>query len=173
MTRTETRSIMAPMGLTYVDNKENTMYHPLDYSVSFRITHPSMNPDVLCKQLRLNAKFKWQAGTQRKTPDGEPLPGVYRDTYCCFELVHPKTVGLSEFLLKHSRKLFKHKDLLHDIRSTGGTLEYFVGWFVDKDSGEVFGLELLKQLTELGIDLSLAVYAGSRTSVSVTDKVRS
>jgi hypothetical protein len=146
--------------------------YPFDYSVSFRVTHPSMNPDILCKQLRSNTKTKWQAGALRKTPDGESLPGVYSETYCCFELAHPKNVGLSEFLLRNNKKLFRYKDFLHSIRSTGGTLEYFVGWFADKDSGEVFELELLKQLAELGINLSLAVYAGSRTSVSVTEKRR-
>lgn len=106
----------------------------------------------------MEAKFKWKAGAERKTPEGTPLAGVYETTYCCFDLEHSKNIGLADFLKRCNRNLYKHKDFFNSIRSTGGDLEYFIGWFTDKDSGETFDLELLQQMAELGIDLALCVY---------------
>lgn len=132
------------------------------YHVSLRIDHPSMDPEHICTGLGLNAEYKWKAGAERKTPTGQSLPGTYEATYCCFELMHAKRAGLTDFLKMNTRKLYKHREFLDSIRSTGGTLEYFIGWFADTDSGEIFDLELLNQFVELGINISIAVYPNNK-----------
>ena len=145
--------------------------HPFKYHVSLRVHHPDLDPEKIINILGIKAEFKWKAGTKRKTPRGRSLTGVYDSTYCCFELKHSKEVRLVDFLKRYNRKLYKQKDFFETIRSTGGKLEYFIGWFFDKDSGEIFDLELLKQLVELGIDLSLSVYgADIKTSRSSPGK---
>lgn len=129
------------------------------YKVSFRVHHPSMDPDQISSKLGLEPQYKWAVGAARKTPKGTPLKGVYEASYCAFRLNPAKNVELVDFLKKFNKSLYKHKTFLRSIRSTGGRLEYFVGWFSNKDSGESFDLELLEQLVELGVDLSLAVYS--------------
>jgi len=137
------------------------------YVVSFRIHHPSMDPDLISSKLGLEPQHKWKAGAERKTPKGKPLTGVYEKSFCTFRLKHGKNIELADFLKGYTKKLHKNKRFLKSIRSTGGKLEYFIGWFTDKDSGEVFDLELLEQLVKLGIDLSLAVYGPSKDCIEL------
>jgi hypothetical protein len=54
--------------------------------------------------------------------------------------------------------LAPHRPFFHEIRSQGGTIELFVGWFLDGQSGDVFDCDLLAQIADLKIDLSLDVY---------------
>ncbi len=132
--------------------------NPLKYDVSFRVRHPEMDPEHISEELGLKATYKWKAGTGRKTPKGETLKGTHESTYCSFELQHPQKTGLSDLLKQFNNKLYQHRDFIKSIRVTGGSLEYFVGWYSNKDSGEIFDLELLTQLVELGIDLSIEVH---------------
>jgi len=132
--------------------------NPFKYDASFRVRHPEMEPEHISEELGLKAKHQWKAGTARKTPKGEPLKGMYENTYCSFELKHPQNTGLCNLLKQFNHRLYERKEFLKSIRLSGGTLEYFVGWYSDKDSGELFDLELLTQLVELGIDLSIEVY---------------
>ena len=131
---------------------------PFKYEVSFRIHHPAMDPELITSKLGLEPQNKWAAGAPRKTPKGTPLKGVYESSYCTFRLRPSKKIQLADFLKDFNKSLYKHKRFLKSIRSTGGKLEYFIGWFSNKDSGEIFDLELLGELVELGVDLSVAVY---------------
>jgi hypothetical protein len=54
--------------------------------------------------------------------------------------------------------LAPHCHFLHGFRSQGGTIELFVGWFLDGPSGDVFDCDLLARLADLKIDLSLDIY---------------
>ena len=40
----------------------------------------------------------------------------------------------------------------------GGSTELFVGWFLERDGGDVFPHRLLTELGKLGLDLSLDIY---------------
>jgi hypothetical protein len=55
-----------------------------------------------------------------------------------------------------------HKRFFHQIRSEGGKVELFVGWFFDGHSGGVFSHDLLARMADLKIDLSLDVYPPDR-----------
>jgi hypothetical protein len=57
-----------------------------------------MNPEEICEKLGLQALHKWMAGTQRKTPKGVLLKGVYEESYCTFKLEASKDYGLIDFL---------------------------------------------------------------------------
>ena len=95
------------------------------------------------------------------TPRGEPLSGFNNFTYCSFNLNHANT-DLVEFLHSFSDKLYAHNSYLERLRSTGGLLEYFVGMYVDKNAGIVVDMPLLNKLVDLGIQLSLDLYKGTR-----------
>jgi hypothetical protein len=55
-------------------------------------------------------------------------------------------------------QLAPHRPFFDRIRSQGGTIELFVGWFFDGHSGDEFDCDLLGRMADLKIDLSLAVY---------------
>lgn len=127
------------------------------YWVSLRIRHPLMDPDYICSQLDMEAKIKWKVGNERKTPKGRSLIGKYEITYCVFDLEHSETMTLADFLRISNGKLYSHREFLKSIRESGGSLEYYIGWFSKGDSGETFDFELLKQLVDLGIELSIEI----------------
>lgn len=132
------------------------------YDVSLRIRHPEIDPEVICKKLRMKARHKWMSGSQRKTSKGVILDGVYEYSYCSFRLEHSKNLDLIEFLRECNERFYPHKEFFKHIRSSGGTIEYFIGWYFNGNSGEVFDLNLLSQMTELNIDLSLDIYGENK-----------
>jgi hypothetical protein len=131
------------------------------YDVSLRISHPKMEPDEICKKLSLEAKFMWEAGTQAKTPTGRSLNFTRKDTYCSFKLEHPPEKELVDFLKSCNEKFYIHKEYFEHIRSTGGRIEYFIGYYCDKNCGVIFDIDLLESLVKLKIDLSLDFYGES------------
>ena len=135
---------------------------PYTYDISFRIFHPTLDPDLIIKKLEMNPKYKWKVGTQRKTPKGKPLKGVYNESYCSFELKDTQNVGLVEFLKKNNELLYTHKSFFNKLTFTGGDIEYFIGLYADSNFGEVFDIELLKQLADLNIKLSLDFYVNTK-----------
>ncbi len=132
--------------------------YPHRYKVSIRVWHPKMDAEEISNRLGLVASRMWTAGSQRKTPTGTPLDGVYTESYCSFRLEPPDKVGLVDFLKSFSEGLYRRKDFFEEIRSTGGRLEYFIGLFFEVNSGVVFDFDLHSKLAELKIDLSLDLY---------------
>lgn len=130
------------------------------YDVSFRVFHPDMNPDDICQTLNMQATNKWVMGEQRRTPKGASLPGVYDQSYCSFKLDQPKDMELVDFLKHWNVKLLNFNDFLNQIYSSGGRLEYFIGWYSEENSGEVFDVSLLEELAKLKIDLAIDFYGG-------------
>jgi hypothetical protein len=72
-------------------------------------------------------------------------------------------VGLADLLGRVLDQLAPHRSFFHGIRSQGGTIEFFVGWFFDGQSGDVLDCDLLARMADLKIDLSLDVYGPEAT----------
>jgi hypothetical protein len=140
--------------------------NPFKYDVSLRVRHPRMADEEISNALRMEARHHWTVGTPRKTPKGTPLKGTYDSTYCSFRLEHADDTKLSDFLAKCTASLMPHKQFLERICSTGGSIEYFVGWYSGSNSGAVLKSELLRDLAALRIDLSLDVYGATPSKVA-------
>lgn len=132
--------------------------YPAKYKIALRITHPCMDPDDISKQLRLKSSRKWKAGSQRTTPAGKRLTGTNKETYCVFDLDTKARGDLPSTLNTRIKKLLAFMPLFQKIRSTGGTIEFFVGLFIKINTGMVLDRSLMAQLVDLGIDLSLDIY---------------
>lgn len=130
------------------------------YDVSFRIFHPNMNPKDICKKLNMQATRMWCAGDQRKTPKGTSLPSVYEHSYCSFKLDQTEYTELIDLLKSWNKKLLNFKTFLNKIHSSGGKLEYFIGWYSKESSGEEFDVSLMYELVELKINLAIDFYCG-------------
>jgi hypothetical protein len=126
--------------------------------VWFRIYHPKIDLGKVADQLGLVVKTKWVAGSPRKTPKGRLLSGVYESSYCLFLLSPDRDMGLVEFLDSFARRLETHKGILSSLCKTGGKLEIYISMFVTKNSGEVFGWNVLARLSKLKISLALDIY---------------
>lgn len=129
-----------------------------EYNVSLRITHPTLHPDEISDALSMKPKFRWTAGEPCKTATGEPLKGFRKLTYWSCRLEHRKGVELSDFLAALILKLKKKEKFLKKIRSTRGSIEFFVGWFMESNSGQIFDWKLMQELSKLQISLALDIY---------------
>jgi hypothetical protein len=127
--------------------------YPYKYKVSFRVFHPTINPEKISIQLALQPKISWCVGDVRKTPKGVCLGSKYESSYWCYEIDNRNDISLIEILQGFTQRLECHQDFLANLRSTGGRLEYFVGWFNEINSGEVFDYTLLSKIANLQIDL--------------------
>jgi hypothetical protein len=56
------------------------------------------------------------------------------------------------------RGLVRYRSFLHRIRAGGGTVELFVGWFFENQSGDVLTHQCLALAGDLQIDLSFDIY---------------
>jgi hypothetical protein len=70
-----------------------------NFEVSFRITHPSMSPDTICGLLSMETDVKRKVGEARYNPKGKPLPGVWKETYCGFDVPRKEGDSIPECLV--------------------------------------------------------------------------
>jgi hypothetical protein len=109
----------------------------------------------------MNPKYMHKMGERRTRPDGIFLEGVYDENYCTFSLDRRGDEELHEMLARIIVELLPYKKLFHHIRSEGGCVEFFIGWFSTGNTGDTLGHSMLKRMGELGIDLALDVYGES------------
>ena len=137
--------------------KDSLHYH---FRISLRIRHPYADPERITDAFDIEPRRAWKAGERRQTTVGEPLPGTHPSTYWYVEVLagrYPKQ-GLDAGIRQALDQFVKYRDFLHTIRSEGGSAELFVGWFFERQSGEVLAYETLAKAADLKIDLSFDVY---------------
>ena len=117
-----------------------------------------MHPDEITSILRLKPVRCWKRGDKKRTPAGTSLEGVYPGSYWYCDLEHGEEMELSEFLGSIVSKLKLHRAFFKTIRSGGGAVEIYVGWFSPSNSGEVLDWKLLRNLANLRIDFALDIY---------------
>lgn len=117
-----------------------------------------MKATDLCAALPLKPGRNWTVGTPRKAPNGDLLDGLHSETYCVFELRDGEG-DLAPAVADATEQVAPFAGLFHAVRSDGGSVEFFVGWFLaNGNSGEEFEPELLARLASLGIRLALDIY---------------
>lgn len=133
---------------------------PFRYKVSLRFTGHVLEPAAISERLGLAPQFARKMGAARTTPKGDPLEGTYASNYCSFKLDPRTDEPLDAMLLRVVSGLDANRDLFLQVSETGGTSEFFVGWFAPRNSGVTFNHQLLSKLADLRINLGLNVYGG-------------
>lgn len=128
------------------------------FNVSLRIFAGQVHPVEICSKLGMIPSVKHIDGEQRKTPKGTKLDGNYERHYCCFDMVTNDGEHLPDALGRLADGLQQHKLLFERIRSTGGTVMFYVNWHSPGNTGESLDADLLSKIGQLGIDLGLDVY---------------
>lgn len=132
--------------------------NPYRYALSFRVRHPTLKAIEIQDSLSLIPEVSHSVGERRRTPTGAALDGLYKETYCTFKKSKGPDSQLDSELERCNAALSKHKSFLSKIKDSGGRLEYFVGLFLDGNSGFSVTSDEMRQMQELGIDLSLDIY---------------
>lgn len=125
-----------------------------EYRVSLQIRHPSADPNDIVQQIGRTAVRSWAVGEPRQTPAGTALQGVYRETYCAFDIGRGDDGELARILRRAVVDLDGAKSLFRELRETGGSINFFVTWTAG-ERGEVFDAALLSSIAQLGIDLGI------------------
>jgi hypothetical protein len=139
------------------------------YKISLRVRHPSMDPAEITCVLRLAPSREWRAGEPRTSPRDQPLGGIWPETYWIARVMEEEWPGkdLATAIAELLDRLELNRSFLAKVRSEGGTVEFFVGWYFDGNSGDVFECGLLARMADLKINLSLDVYPPDTTSVNL------
>jgi hypothetical protein len=133
--------------------------NPYECKISLRVTHPSIDPDVVSQTLSLQPATAWKADTQRVTPKQTPLSGVRTNSYWSQTLVDSSSCDLPAQLRLIVQNLAAFEDRFRIWRSEGATIELFIGWFgADRNFGDELPCTLLASLGQLGLDLSFDIY---------------
>ncbi len=135
------------------------------YSVSLRVTHPTIDPDKITESLGIEPFRKWKVGGNRATPIGRPLEGKNKESYWAANMHTEKKLlstdmYMEDYLVCLNNKLEKHKDYFLELITSGGCVEYFIGWFSADNVGLTLSTELMGQTSELGIEIGLCAYVG-------------
>jgi hypothetical protein len=131
------------------------------YSISIRISHPSLDLAHVSNALILEPNAIWKAGEPRTTPKGSPLPGINKINFWTARLIDDVSEhrSLGDAISDALNMTAKASSLLMDIATSGGEVEFFVGWFFDNgNSGDVLDHNLLGRLAARRINLSFDVY---------------
>lgn len=134
--------------------------------VSLRVFGPNFDPAKLSQELGMEPKHSHKAGEARITPKGTPLDGIYPSSYCSFPINQADSEELSAVLGRIVQTLIPHKAVFEGIRSDGGRIELFIGWYSAGNSGDTFTSDMLSTLGDLKIDLALDVYGSDAPALS-------
>ena len=105
-------------------------------SISLRLTHPnSLSAAAIISEFDLKIRISHTVNEHRRTPKGTPLEGVYKETYCCFELKEKGLGRLDRDLASGCGYLEKHPTFLQEFLRTGGTVDFYIGIFLEGDGG--------------------------------------
>ena len=131
---------------------------PQSTSLSLRMHHPTRDLAAVCIALGLLPKIAWTKGDERQSPKGTKLGGVRDGSYCIAEIGETSREPLSSKMEAALARLEPHREILEEVWSTGGRLDFSVGWFLDEHTGETLDWPLLLRMSQLRIELQLNLY---------------
>ena len=108
-----------------------------------RVGLPDIDPAAI-SALHLFPKYSHNSGQPRRTPKGDPLPGVYPTFYWSHSFDVAGSSELGEILEQLIQRLWEHRNILAQIAHEGGESELFCGIFADGNWDEVLSCELMR-----------------------------
>jgi hypothetical protein len=134
------------------------------YSISLRIVHPTLDLGAVTAALGITPSVIWRVGEPRVTPKGTPLPTVAKKSFWTARIVEGSSLegDLNSALGRALDAVAAGSSLFAELTSSGGEVEFFVGWFIEGgNSGDVLNHHLFGRLAAMHIDLSFDIYGDS------------
>jgi hypothetical protein len=129
------------------------------FAIALLIQHPTRTPEDITSALKREPQFSHRVGDQRRTPQGNALPGHYRDTrWRCCQRHETKDQWFAKHVAAFVDGLVPHKAFLLDIRSTGGESALILQFLDDEYFGDDIPLDVLAKMIDLGLDLGIESY---------------
>jgi hypothetical protein len=135
------------------------------FCVSLNISHPDIEPGKISEEVDLQPHQAHKKGEPRYTPKGRRLNGNYesmfwRHDFADGEKLDSSDILFEEFIEARNIELSHHKAFFQNLRKSGGTIDYFVGWFsVDSINMNIYlDPPVLKSTADLGVSIVLCAY---------------
>jgi hypothetical protein len=135
------------------------------YRISLRVWHPSLDPDQITASFGINPNRSWRAGEARETPKATSLVGINKTTYWTAEIDSGSWPDrtLRDVVKDVLDEVHRQKSFFRQLRLEGGSVELFIGWFFEGQSGDVLSHDVLALAGDLQIDLSFDVYPSAQS----------
>jgi hypothetical protein len=134
------------------------------YNVSFRITHPSIDPRELTRRFAMKPRWSWKSGELLTFPSGRVLKTPKKDSYWCYsEHYEGRSKNFFRRVGRLANRLKLHKIFLQKITESGGRCEIYVQLPGAKNIGDSLSPKALQLLADLDILLSVEVFPDMRT----------
>ncbi|MFP7723614.1 DUF4279 domain-containing protein [Lysobacter sp. A3-1-A15] len=132
---------------------------PCRHKLSLRLRHPTARLESCTEQFDLEPLRQWSVGEPRTSTRAVPLPGVWQDSYWTASLDVAEGESLEQSLERTVSWLEKHAHYLGEHRQSGGSVELFVGFFLEGfNAGFSLAPALLSRSAGLGVALDFDVY---------------
>jgi hypothetical protein len=131
---------------------------PQRTNLTLRLHHPTRDLLPVCTALGLAPRHAWKKGDERQTPNGRNLGGVRDSSYGSADLCKTSREPLSKKIEAALTRLEPYREVLEEVWSTGGRLSFFIGWFLDEDTGDTLDWPILQKTSQLRIELELNIY---------------
>lgn len=130
-----------------------------EIAISMRILHPKLSAEEITAIMKCEPDRAESVGALRTTPKGQPLEGNYSESFWLkkFDVRNSSLRQAIETALTLAESV---PNATHQLTRGGGRVEFFIGWFVDGNTGDVLPFDLLKKVADFQIDLSFDVYNG-------------
>ena len=127
------------------------------YAVTLRARHPTADPAILTKTLKLEPVHSWKAGDLRLSQTGAPLGGPHRDSYWSatlpVQLVGATAVPLETFLLAQLLQLARHREFLGALQADGGEISLLIEIAPLANTVLTLSSTLSRRLADLNIEV--------------------
>lgn len=134
------------------------------FVVALRIWHPSIDPEIITKQLGLSPSHQSKAGAPRITPKGRALGGVYTESYWSTDPFNGRDYRsyedrIDEVLFDIISHLESKREFLLVLKDSGARMHLQVSTHSNRNYALVYPPELLMRSAQLGLSLVHDVYS--------------
>jgi hypothetical protein len=136
------------------------------YVVSLRAGHPTMPADAIRSVVGLPSEFMQTAGQAFTTRSGKKTSRINKRSWIIFRLPVSGDDDLASTLDRWSDYLTGRTDGLLRLRREGVDFDFFVGLFLEGNSGVELPPPLLQKMAALGITLGLDIYPPDEKSAA-------
>jgi hypothetical protein len=127
-------------------------------SLSIRLRHPSMAPNVISAAMGVDPIAMHAAGEARRSPLGRGLSGQYAETYWAYKLVDRNDADLSEAIRSANDWMCHRTKFVADFTQAGGITEYYVSVAAKGRLATELSPSMLAQCAQFQVQLSIEVF---------------
>jgi len=130
----------------------------VNYNIVLLIKHPSIDPEIITKQIGLVPFRFWRVGAPRVTPKGTPLVGFWRESSWSWQLACKGKRAFFESVKNLVTELEPHHKFLSELVLSGGNLCLIVNLPGRKNIGDVLSWQLMEKMVHLNLDIGIEIF---------------